>query len=98
MADVEDMVWTMEESERLLFELLGEYPTVTLVVDALDEADQDDRQELLDVFSRFLKKSPNILKIFISSRDNLDIVLSLEGSPNVYIEAEDNESDISSFM
>lgn len=98
MAEFGDMAWTMEELERVLFDLLGEYPTVTLVLDALDEVNGDDRQELLDILSRLLQESPNILKVFISSRDNLDIALSLSGSPNVYIEAKDNSRDISSFM
>ena len=93
-----DMAWTMEELERLLLNLSGNYPTVTVVLDALDEVDQSDRQDLLDVLGRLVRESPNIVKIFISSRDNLDIALYLKGSPNVYIEAEDNRDDIASFM
>lgn len=98
LTEFEDQAWTAEESGRVLLELMGEYPAATIVLDALDEVNQEDRQELLDILSGLLQDSPNLLKIFISSRDNYDIALHFEGSPNVYIEADDNARDISSFM
>jgi hypothetical protein len=98
LGEFEDQAWTADESGRVLLELMGEYPAATIVLDALDEVNQEDRQELLDILSSLLQDSPNPLKIFISSRDNYDIVTHFEGSPNVYIDAEDNDRDISSFM
>lgn len=97
-ADFDDMDWTTEESSDMLLELLAEYPAVTLVVDALDEVNPDDRQELMDVLGLLMQTSPNLLKVIVSSRDNYDIALYLRGSPNVYIDADDNAIDIQSFM
>jgi hypothetical protein len=98
LTEFDDQAWTADESGRVLLELMGEYPAATIVLDALDEVNQEDRQELLDILSGLLQDSPNLLKIFISSRDNYDIALHFEGSPNVYIDADDNARDISSFM
>ncbi|KAF3064541.1 Vegetative incompatibility protein HET-E-1 [Daldinia childiae] len=94
----EDQHWDTEESIRMLLALMDHYPTVTIVIDALDEVELQDRQELMDAFSQILQESPNLLKIFVSSRDNYDIALHLEGSPNVYIDADDNAGDISAFI
>lgn len=93
----EDQAWSSEESAEVLLQLMGEYPAVTLVIDALDEVAQEDRQELMDILSQLLRDSPNLLKIFVSSRSNYDIALHFEGCPNVYIDS-DNTGDISAFM
>ncbi|KAH8664515.1 hypothetical protein BX600DRAFT_464581 [Xylariales sp. PMI_506] len=93
----DDLAATIENSEVLL-ELLAEYPSVTIVIDALDEVDPDDRQELMDVLSFLMQNAPNLVKIMISSRDNYDIALHLHGSPNVYIDADDNAADIEKFI
>ncbi|KAI1799968.1 hypothetical protein F4811DRAFT_541451 [Daldinia bambusicola] len=94
----EDQHWDTEESKNILVALMEYYPTATIVIDALDEVELQDRQELMDVLSEILKDSPNLLKVFVSSRDNYDIALHLEGSPNVYIDADDNAGDISAFI
>ncbi|KAM7197300.1 hypothetical protein V8F33_005728 [Rhypophila sp. PSN 637] len=95
--DFEDQSWTSEESSAVLLELMEEYPAVTIVLDALDEVNEEDRQELMDILSELLRDSPNLLKIFVSSRSNIDIALHFEGSPNVYIDSE-NSGDISAFI
>ncbi|KAK7940733.1 uncharacterized protein PG986_013120 [Apiospora aurea] len=94
----EDQSWTVDDCRRVLTELSNEYPAVTIVVDALDEVDGEDRQELMDALGELIQESTSLVKIFISSRDNADIALSLQGSPNVYIEADDNAIDIEAFI
>lgn len=96
--DFEDQVWTTDECVGVLLRLFDEYPAVTLVLDALDEVDPDSRQELLDALSNMTQHSTSLIRIFISSRSNYDIQLHLSGTPNVYIEADDNAEDIASFM
>ncbi|TLD14961.1 hypothetical protein PspLS_10833 [Pyricularia sp. CBS 133598] len=98
MTGFEDFAWTSDESSSILLELLKEYPAVTMVFDALDEVNPEDRQELMDILSELLRESPNLLKIFVSSRENYDIALHFEGSPNIYIDAQDNKGDIESFI
>ncbi|KAH6689768.1 hypothetical protein F5X68DRAFT_260368 [Plectosphaerella plurivora] len=94
----EDFSWTSDESSSILLELLEDYPAATIVLDALDEVNPEDRQELMDVLSKLLREAPNLLKIFVSSRDNYDITLHFEGLPNIHIDAYDNRGDIESFI
>ncbi|KAM0452042.1 hypothetical protein ACHAPV_009666 [Trichoderma viride] len=94
----EDQVWTSDECVEVLVQLVDEYPAVTFVLDALDEVDQEDRQELLDALNRILQESNSLVRVFISSRSNYDIALHLNGTPNIYIEADDNAEDISTFI
>ncbi|OPB46030.1 1-alkyl-2-acetylglycerophosphocholine esterase [Trichoderma guizhouense] len=94
----EDQVWTSDECVEVLIQLVDEYPAVTFVLDALDEVDQDDRQELLDALNRILQESNSLVRVFISSRSNYDIAFYLNGTPNIYIEADDNAEDISTFI
>ncbi|PTB74737.1 hypothetical protein M440DRAFT_1312929, partial [Trichoderma longibrachiatum ATCC 18648] len=82
----------------VLLRLVDEYPAVTFVLDALDEVDQEERQDLLDALDRILKESNSLVRVFISSRSNYDIALQLSGAPNIYIEADDNAEDISTFI
>ncbi|KAF0316111.1 ankyrin repeat protein [Colletotrichum asianum] len=96
--DFEDQVWTSEECKEVLLKLMDEYPSVTLILDALDEVNQEDREELLDILSGLLQESPNLLKIFVSSRDNYDISLHLAGCPNIYVDAHDNAPDIEAYI
>ncbi|TQV90703.1 Ankyrin repeat-containing protein [Cordyceps javanica] len=93
-----DHAWPITDSEKVLMRLLEEYPAVTLVIDALDEVQQQDRGDLLATLTRLARNAPNLLKIFISSRYNYDIVLELKGFPNIYIDAEDSQADIKRFI
>ncbi|KAI0440189.1 hypothetical protein F4803DRAFT_528424 [Xylaria telfairii] len=96
--EFEDQAWTTDESVEVLLQLFDEYPAVTLVLDALDEVCQDNRQELLGALGNLIRQSNSLVRIFISSRSNYDIALSLTGAPNIYIGADDNAEDISSFI
>ncbi|RYC65501.1 hypothetical protein CHU98_g688 [Xylaria longipes] len=93
-----DLQLTTDESVNVLLQLFDEYPAVTLVLDALDEVNEGGRQELLDALNNLIQQSTSVVQIFISSRSNYDIALSLDGAPNIYIGADDNAEDISTFM
>ncbi|UKZ49084.1 hypothetical protein TrVGV298_003323 [Trichoderma virens] len=51
-----------------------------------------------NALNRILQESNSLVRVFISSRSNYDIALHLNGTPNIYIEADDNAEDISTFM
>ncbi|OCK81309.1 hypothetical protein K432DRAFT_295813, partial [Lepidopterella palustris CBS 459.81] len=93
----EDQAWTTEDSTEVLIELTNVYPSITIVVDALDEVNPMDRLELLDALNKIVRNSSNLVKLFISSRDSIDIVMHLSDSPNLYISATDNWKDIDAF-
>lgn len=82
----------------LLVSLLEIFPKTTIIIDALDESDPAERGQLLDLLEKFMNSSENLIKIFISSRDDVDIQLRLANIPNLYIEAQDNQEDIEHFI
>jgi hypothetical protein len=81
----------------LIVSLLDEIPA-TIVLDALDEVDAYRRHRLLEALDVIVQQSSNLVKIFVSSRDDGDIVCRLENSPNLYIQACDNVEDINRFI
>jgi hypothetical protein len=87
----------LDDCVKVLLELLDTNPA-TIVIDGLDECDPTRRQDLLDTLQEIMKKSNNVVKIFVSSRDDHDLVHRLSQTPNVYIEAADNMSDIRKFV
>lgn len=89
---------SFQESNLLLISLLDIFPQTTIIIDALDETDPMERGRLLEVLTTLMHSSTSVVKIFISSRDDVDIKLKLERLPNLYIEAQDNSEDIERFI
>ena len=85
------------EAIVLLLELLKTEP-LTIVIDALDECSPARRHELLEALDILIQRSSNMLKVFVSSRDDNDIVCRLSITPNVIINARDNHYDITRFV
>ncbi|KAL2069304.1 hypothetical protein VTL71DRAFT_15642 [Oculimacula yallundae] len=87
----------IEECVDVMLELLQLNP-VTIIVDGLDECDPVKRQDLLDAFQKIIMESDNVVKIFVSSRDDHDLAHRLSKIPNLYIKASDNGGDIERFI
>jgi hypothetical protein len=68
------------------------------VIDALDECDPETRADLLEVLEDILTLSSNLVKIFVSSRNDQDIVLFLKKYPNLEICSDKNSQDIATFV
>jgi hypothetical protein len=90
----------LAESKDLILQLLERYKdaTIIMVIDALDECNDATRGDLLDMLEEILQASPCLLKIFISSRDDQDIVCKLDNYPNLDISSERNSEDINLFI
>jgi hypothetical protein len=88
---------TLSETVKLILDLLDDNPA-TIVIDALDECDPARRDELLGALYMIIQESASLVKVFVSSRDDGDIVYRLAGSPNVFIQANDNKVDIEQFV
>ena len=63
------------ESRLLIHQLAEYYPLTTIVIDALDECDPERRTVPLETLESILQESSSMVKIFVSSRDDQDIVL-----------------------
>ena len=77
---------------------LNIYQRTTLVIDAMDECDRHLRYQLIDALNEFLMDSKKPVKIFISSRPDPTIEHQLESTPNIGIQAGDNQDDIKKFL
>lgn len=77
---------------------LNIYQRTTLVIDAMDECDRHLRYQLIDALNGFLMSSEKPVKIFISSRPDPAIEHQLESTPNIGIQAGDNQDDIKKFL
>jgi hypothetical protein len=68
------------------------------VIDALDECDPGKRRDLLKALEKILQESSGLVKIFVSSRDDHDIVSRLQHYPNLEIKSDRNSDDIAVFV
>jgi len=88
----------LKDSLGLIMELIETNAITTIVVDALDECDPEKRQSLLDAFETILQESAGLVKIFVSSRDDQDIVWTLREYPSFDITSDQNSRDIEAFV
>lgn len=89
---------TMTDCKNLLLELVDIYPRTTFILNALDECETGQRVALIEIFDYLLEHSSNPLKIFISSRPDLDIKRKLRNRANIEIQASDSHNDITKFV
>lgn len=90
--------WRRDECVDTIVQLMDIYPSITIIIDALDECDTDERMDLLIALKEVRDNSANLVKIFISSRDDVDIFTSLADASDIRISADDNEEDIGRFV
>jgi hypothetical protein len=88
----------LDECIELILELGKIYPSMTIIIDALDECSQETRFDLLESLDIIIQQSVNLVKVFVTSREDSDIGCKLDTSPNMYISALDNHEDIQRFV
>ncbi|ORX98360.1 hypothetical protein BCR34DRAFT_577292 [Clohesyomyces aquaticus] len=88
----------MDESLNLILQLITHYPLTTIVIDAMDECDPQKRHELLKALEQILQNSSSLVKVFVSSRNDQDIILRLQRYPNLEINSQRNGNDIARFV
>jgi len=67
---------SVENCTRLILELTKDNPAI-IIIDALDECEENTRHELLEVLDDIISKSAEVVKVLVSSRDDIDIVSTL---------------------
>lgn len=88
----------MRETCELIMQLIEVYPQTTIVIDAMDECDPHKRGDLLEFLEKILQDASSLVKIFVSSRNDQDIVYKLKNYPNLHIDSRANGSDIERFV
>ena len=89
----------LHESREMIIRLSEYYPVTTIIIDALDECNPERRADLLETLEGLLQESSlGLLKVFVSSRDDQDIVWKLQGYPNLDLVSDQNSLDIANFV
>ncbi len=88
----------MGESCALIAQLVECYSLTTIMIDALDECDPGKQADLLETLEAILQESSGLVKIFVLSRDDWDIVCHLQEYPNLELVSDRNTDDIASFV
>lgn len=86
-----------EECREIIMTLLKIYPQTTIIIDALDECEIGQRWKLLDALSAMVQ-SNDLVKIFVSSRNESDINRKFMQVPYVHINSVDTSADIDRFV
>jgi hypothetical protein len=93
---VELLVPTLKDSIELLLAILEDNPA-SVIIDGLDEL-EDDPASLLAALKSLVENSTNLLKVIVSSRDEVRISSHLREFPHLAITSQDNSRDIALFI
>lgn len=85
------------ECIRLILDVTGSI-SAAIVIDAIDEIQETRRYELLDGLSRIATESASVVKVFVTSRDNSNILALLPGARTIRIHKFDNRADMELFV
>ena len=77
---------------------ITEEDPVTIVLDALDEVDDSEKVELFDALERIIQEGQNVVKIFVSSRTDGDIVERYEQCAQIRVGHDLTHHDINRFV
>jgi len=86
------------ESRALLVKLADMYEQTTICIDALDEVEPSTRKNLLQTLKFVMENSKKIVKIFATTRMDVDIARQFEMFPRIELQPDDNASDIERFI
>lgn len=88
----------LDGAQELILKLIDVSPYTTIIIDALDECSKEGRGCLLDFIKTALVEASSLVKFFISSREDGDIVFNLQRFPNCRISSKKNRADIEAFV
>lgn len=89
---------SLEECTEIIIDVTEHRPLTVIVIDALDECDEEKRYSLLEALKEILRRAEGLVKVFLSSRDDQDIVDQLVNGSNIEIETCRNQIDINRFV
>ena len=87
-----------QECHDLIIALLQGYHRTTIVIDAVDECYEGKKGSLLKSLRTIVDSSTTLVRVFISSRNDRDIAVRLQGLPNLTIEEDITKKDMKRFI
>jgi hypothetical protein len=98
LADGSTGVPSLYQCRDLIIELSESHSQTTIVVDALDECSREERAELVEALEYIIDNSTSLIKIFVTSREEGDLKLSIQAHSGVQVTWVENGSDIEKFV
>lgn len=91
---------TFAQWEACLLELIDTYPRTTIVLDALDECNAEQRQSLINLLVTLATRGAHAkpVKIFVAARPEEDIRRHLEDDHVILMQDKHNAADIDNFV
>ena len=89
---------SIQELVQLILELTDLYSRTTIAVDAMDECDPETRWKLIDALNEIVADSNSLVKVFLSSREEGDLRLSIQDHTGVQVTALEIGEDIRKFV
>ena len=93
-----DQPLDLDQTLNLILKVIEFRPVTYIILDALDECDAPLREELRDALEKIIQGSSSLVKILVSSRNDLDLVCWLQDYPNKEILTSDNQGDLARFI
>lgn len=87
---------SLEESSNIVAELVNSWSQTTIIIDALDECSQP--YPLLRTLKRVIGSSAGRVKLFVSSRMNVDVADVLVDVSRVEIQVQDTSADVYKYV
>ena len=88
----------IDDAKDLIVALVALYPITIIIIDALDECPREGRAILIEFIKTVIQNSNSLVKFFISSREDGDIVFHLGEFPSLKISSGKNQVDIEAFV
>lgn len=85
---------SIEEATQLFLNIIQTRSITYVFVDAIDECCRENRHELLQAFQTVLTRCQSLIKIFVTSREDRDLVLGLGHYSSISVDARNNQHDI----
>lgn len=86
-----------KECVDLIISAANEDP-ITIVLDAIDQVNEDDRFELLNAFTRIMNEAGNVVKFLITSRSENDLLSAIPLTRKVLVTKENTRKDMEAFI
>lgn len=91
---------TFAQWSMCLLNLIDTYPRTTIVLDAFDECEKEQRQDLIKLFDTLATRGSEAqpVKLFVSTRPEEEILQYFDKYPAIWMNDKHNADDIASFV
>ena len=86
-----------QDCTKLILDITSLNP-VTVIIDAVDEIPKTRRAKLTQAFKAICNQSSNVIKVFMTSRDNEQIKALLPNASTFHVDAGSNSMDMNRFV